>query len=65
MVENCLIIILTVLFLLFAPCICNCVTGFISKRLKAFKLQMVAQAPTSAITSSNYSLGPLDQRPSI
>ena len=34
-------IILTVLFLLFAPCICNCVTGFVSSCMKAFKLQMV------------------------
>ena len=38
--------------------------GF-SNRLKAFKLQMAAQAPTSATASSNYYLGPLDQRPSI
>ena len=36
-------IILIVLFLLFAPCICNCVTGFVSSRMKAFKLQMVVQ----------------------
>ena len=39
--------------------------GFVSNCLKAFKLQMVAQAPTSATTSSNYFLGALDQRPSI
>ena len=58
-------IILIALFLLFAPCICNCVTGFVSNHLKAFKLQMVVQAPTSATASSNYYLGPLDQRPSI
>ena len=32
-------IILIVLFLLFAPCICNCVTGFVSSRMKAFMLQ--------------------------
>ena len=57
--------ILIVLFLLFAPCICNCVTGFVSNRLKALKLQMIVQAPTSATTSSNYCLEPLDQRPSI
>ena len=31
-----IIIILIVLFLLFAPCICNCVTGFFSNPLKAF-----------------------------
>ena len=57
--------ILIVLFLLFAPCICNCVTGFVSNPLKAFQLQMVVQAPRSATDSSNYYLGPLDQRPSI
>ena len=57
--------ILIVLFLLFAPCICNCVTGFVSKHLKAFKLLMVVQPPTRATDSSNYYLGPLDQRPSI
>ena len=58
------IIILIVLFLLFYPFICNCVTGFVSRRLKAFRLQKVVQAPTSATASSNYYLGPLDQRPS-
>ena len=56
-------IILTVLFLLFAPCIRDSVTGFVYKHLKAFKLQMVVQAPTSATTSSDY-LGPLDQKAS-
>ena len=44
-------------FLLFAPSICNCVAGFVSSLMKAFKLQMVVQAPTSAIASSNYYLG--------
>ena len=34
-----LTIILIVLFLPFAPCICNCVTGFVSSCMKAFKLQ--------------------------
>ena len=59
-------IILIVLFLLFAPCICNCVTGLVSSRMKAFKLQMVVQAPISATASSNsYYMGPLDQRPSV
>ena len=38
-------IILTVLFLLFASCICNCVAGFVSSRMKGFKLQTVAQTP--------------------
>ena len=38
--KTILTIILTVLFLLFAPCICNCVTGFVSSCMKAFKLQM-------------------------
>ena len=41
-------IILIVLFLLLAPCICNCVTGFVSSRMMAFKLLMVVQAPTRA-----------------
>ena len=45
--------------------ICDCKMGFVSNRLKAFKLQKVVQAPTSATASSNYYLGPLDQRPSI
>jgi len=58
-------IILIVLFLLFSPCICNCVIGFVSSHMKVFKLQMVVQAPTSATASSNYYLGPLGQRPSI
>ena len=53
-------IILIVLFFLFAPSICNCVIGFVSSRMKAFKLQMVVQAPVSATASSNnYYLGPL------
>ena len=47
------------------PYIYNCKTWFVSNRLKAFKLQMVVQAPMSATASSNYYLGPLDQRPSI
>ena len=46
------------------PYVCNCIMEF-SNRLKAFKLQMVVQAPRSATASSNYYLGPLDQRPSI
>ena len=58
-------IILIVLFLLLAPCICNCVAGFASSRMKAFKLQMAVQAPMSATASSNYYLRPLDQSPSI
>ena len=60
-----LILILNVLFLLFAPCICNCITGFVSSRMKAFKLQMVAQTPATAVASSSYYLGPLDQISSI
>ena len=55
-------IILIALFLLFVPSICNCVAGFISSRMKAFKLQMVAQTPATAAASSNYYLGPLDQK---
>ena len=58
-------IILIVLFLLFAPCIYNCVTGFISSRMKAFKLQMVAQIPAITAASSNYYLGSLDQTSSL
>ena len=57
-------IILIVPFLLFTPCICNCVIGFVSSGMKAFKLQMVVQAPMSATASSNYYMGPQDQRPS-
>ena len=33
--------------------------------LKPFKLQMIVQAPMSATASSNYYLGPLEQRSSI
>ena len=47
------------------PYICNYKMGFVSNPLKAFKLQMVVQAPTSTTAFSNYYLGPLDQRPSI
>ena len=47
-----------------APCICNCVIGFVSSHMKSFKLQMVVQVPMSATASSNYYyMGPLDQRP--
>ena len=46
------------LFLLFAPCICNCVTAFVYSHIKAFTLQMVAQTPATAAASSNYYLGP-------
>ena len=47
------------------PYICNCVIGFVSSHMKAFKLQMVVQVPMSTTASSKYYLGPLDQRPSI
>ena len=47
------------------PYICNCKTGFVSNPLKAFKLQMIVRAPRSGTASSNYSRGPLDQRPAI
>ena len=46
-------IIQIVLFLLFAPFICNCITGFVSSRIKAFKLQMVAQTPATSTAASN------------
>ena len=59
------LLILIVLFLLFAPCICNCVTGFVSSRIKAFKLQMVAQTPAITAASPDYHLGPLDQTSSL
>ena len=58
-------IIMVVLFLLFAPCICNCVTGFVSSHMKAFKLQIVTQTPATAADSSNYYSGPLDQKASV
>ena len=41
-----IVIILIVLFLLFAPCICNCVAWFAYSCFKAFKLQKVVQTPT-------------------
>ena len=47
------------------PYICNCITGFVSNGLKAFKLQMFVQVPKSATASSNCYLGPLDQIPSV
>ena len=47
------------------PSICNCKTELVSNHLKAFKLQIVVQAPMNATTSSNYYSGLLDQRPSI
>ena len=58
-------IILIILFLLFAPCICNCVTGFVFSHMKAFKLQMVAQTPVLIAASSDYYVGPLDQTSSL
>ena len=60
-----LIFILNVVFLLFAPCICKCITGFVSSCMKTFKLQMVAQTPATVAASFNYYLGPLDQISSI
>ena len=53
-----IIITLIVLFLLFAPFICNCVTGFASNRLKASKLQVVVQAPTSPQPPPTITWGP-------
>ena len=60
------LIIVIILFMLFAPCICDCIMNFISKQLETFKLQWVTtmvQAPAVATASSNCYLGPLDQRP--
>ena len=59
------LIIVIILFMLFAPCICDCIMNFVSKRLEAFKLQMIVQAPMIATGFSNYYLGPLDQRSSV
>ena len=53
------------LFLLFAPCICNCVTGFVSSSMKAFKLQMVAQTPAAAAPSSTTIWGPWIRYPQL
>ena len=58
-------IIPIVLFLLFDPYLCNCIIGFISSCMKAFKLQMLAQTPATTAAASNYYLGPLDQISSI
>ena len=58
-----IVIILIVLFLLFAPCICNCVASFVSNHWKDFKLQIVVQAPTITTASSNYYLGSLIRDP--
>ena len=40
------------------PYICNCKVRFVSKRLKASKLQMAVQVPTIAAASPNYYWGP-------
>ena len=48
-----------------AVCSLHLITGFVSSRMKAFKLQMVAQTPATAVASSSYYLGPLDQISSI
>ena len=53
-----IIIILTVLFLLLALCICNCVPRLVSNRVKAFKLQMVVQAPRVPQPPSTITWGP-------
>ena len=47
------------------PYIYNYKMGFVSNHLKAFKLQIVVQAPKSPTDSSNYYLGHLDKIPSI
>ena len=46
------------LFFLFSLSICNCVAGFVSSCMTAFKLQMVAQTPETVAAPSNYYLGP-------
>ena len=59
------VVIVIILFLLFAPYICNCIMDFVSKQYEAFKLQMIIQAPMIVTDSSSYYLGFLDQRSSI
>ena len=54
-----IVIILIVLFLLFVPCICNCIGGFLSSHMEVFKVT------NGCSNSCDYYLGPLDQRPSI
>jgi len=53
----------------FAPRVCNCVAGFVCRRVKACKLHVVAQTPAtvaaSSSYSSNYCLVSLGQRPLI
>ena len=57
------IIIALILFLLFAPYICKCVTRFVSNHMKTFKLQTIVLSPTVSVVSSSYYLGPLDKKP--
>ena len=45
------------------PCICNCVIGFVSSRMKVFKLQMVVQDPMSATPSLTITWGPWIRHP--
>ena len=59
-----LLILILTYFNDYVACICNCITGLVSSRMNAFKLQMVAQIPATVAASSNYYLGPLDQRSS-
>lgn len=33
---------------------CNCIMGFVSSHLKAFRLQMIVHADTASTTSSNF-----------
>ena len=60
-----LLILILTCFNDYVACICNCITRFVSSRMKAFKLQMIAQTPATAVASSSYYLGPLDQISSI
>ena len=59
------VVIVIILFLLFAPYICNCIMNFVSKQHEVLKLQMIIQAPMIVTDSSSYYLGILDQRSSI
>ena len=47
-----IVMISIALFLLFSPSICNCVAGFVSNCMTAFKLQMVAQTVAGRGTPS-------------
>ena len=61
----CLLILILTCFNDYVALHLYCITGFVSSRMKAFKLQMVAQTPATVAAASSYYLGPLDQISSI